>query len=262
MFGFLFAPPPQQAGGELLSGVVVPSRDSVGRRYPFVVFSTLLEAAFATGPHLAPLTLGEFLAGAAEVAYSAQDTPTSNVESLLASLRPASAATFPQHWQDYERWTQTTEAAAAFSVTFGDAYLDHAAHAVETILQCVEPWRGVEYPDTPLAVRLPIAADGVSTVAFWVDVVRRAAGWQRTVPSLFWHWDGDYGEMLVHFGVPPAGSLIELWSPDEDSDHICDLTALTTVPFNVAVQRLPPSIAHVLRSRDARVIDLLSALVG
>lgn len=259
MFGFLFAPRPSE--GELLSGVVLPSHDSVGRRYPFVVFSTVANQAIASLPHLAPLALGEFLAGAADAAYDALDA-TGSVESLLVGLRPASVETLNQHQLDYEQWTHSTHAAAAFGGTFGGRYLDDTPHAVETILQCVQPWRGVEYPDTPLAVRLPIGAAGVSSVVFWVDVVRHAAGWRQTIPSLFWHWDGEYGEMLLQLGTTPAASVIELWAPHEDSEHICDLVSPGTSSVAAVLDRLPPGLAAVLQSPEARVVDLLAALAG
>jgi type VI secretion system ImpM family protein len=259
MFGFVFAPSGQSTG-ELLAGVILPSHDAVGRRNPFVVFSTLSDGWLAASPHLAPLALGEFLAGAADVAYAAQEGESKDIGALLAGLQPPTNDKLQQHRQDYDQWTHATRAAVAFRGTFGEPYLWSAAHALETILQCVDAWRGVEHPETPLAARLPISASGVGIVAFWMDLLRRAARWHHTIPSAFWSWDGDYGEMLLHVGAVPPGSIGQLWAPDDANEHVCDLTAEPVTPLDLVLERLPPGIARALRSPETLVADLLVAI--
>jgi len=258
-FGFVFAPRGQSTG-ELLAGVVLPSHDAVGRRNPFVVFSTLSDAWLAASPHLAPLALGEFLAGAADAAYAAREGESRDIGALLVRLQPPNGDKLELYQQDYEQWTHATRVAEALRETFGEPYSWSAAHALETILQCVETWRGVERPETPLAARLPISAGGVGIVAFWLDLLRRAARWRRTVPSAFWSWDGVYGEMLLHIGAVPPGSIRQLWAPDGASEHVCDLSAEPVTPVDLVLERLPPGVAGALRSQDALVVELLAAV--
>lgn len=256
---FVYRPPAKVQQDTVVIGVIRPSHDAVGRLFPLMFGATNDAAPFATAPHLMPLLLGDFLeyAGYASLRADSIKQP-SELESHVTSLSPpvfdARAAQ-----AEYAMFSQQTTVGTALSAVFGPAWTSRAPHALHTILQALEPVRGREPPDTRLSLRLPLGGAGTAAVAFWIDVVRAAARWQRTVPSFFWDTDG--GALLLQLGDTPPASLAELWSPDENADLTCDLvTANSTVDPNRVLSSLPHAVAAALYDSNHSVSAFVSAL--
>jgi hypothetical protein len=124
----------------------------------------------------------------------------------------------------YRSWTRELELDDFVALVFGG----DAAHAVGAFAlteDAVAPYVGVENPDTPLALRLPLGQAGGAAVCFWLDLVVRLTGWRRTVPSFFWSHDGSSGALVLHLGGVSPAVLSELWLPTGRSDEVCDLVA-------------------------------------
>jgi hypothetical protein len=64
----------------------------------------------------------------------------------------------------------------------------------------------------------------------------------------------------VQLGDTPAATLAELWSPDTNSEYLCDLTMPTSVDTGRFLNRLPPHVAEALQSPNALVRDFLDRL--
>src|SRR5262249_48093807 len=148
--------------------------------------------------------------------------------------------------RDYDAWVENTYLTQAWTAVFGPDVGSRPFHCVQTITEAIAPWRGREEPPTPLSVRLPLGYGGGAAGAFWVDIVRRAAGWRATVPTLFWAFDDSSGEVLVQLGEVPPSSMAELWQPDANSDHVCDLTRPTSVDSSRFMEQLSQPLAAVL----------------
>jgi hypothetical protein len=141
---------------------------------------------------------------------------------------------------------------------YGAEGLSIAAGAIRFAVEAVRPMRGVERPRTPLTLRLPLGAAGGAAVCFWVDLVRRAAGWRSTIPSFFWSHDGETGTMLLHLGDAPRSTLVDLWIPGGDRAELCDLTHPLSSTALSAVPELPPALARCFGG-ECRVADLVAA---
>jgi hypothetical protein len=111
-----------------------------------------------------------------------------------------------------------------------------------------------------LSLRLPLGLAGGPTLCFWIDLVRRAAGWGSTVPSLFWSHDGTDGVALLHLGKPPKETLAELWMPRGECEQIADLTTVPSPALVELLPPLPPALQTLLSSPDASVAQLLQGL--
>jgi len=260
-YAFVYRPPAKSPQGTLLVGVMRPSHDAVGRLFP-LVFGAVTEAApFASAPHLLPLVLGDFLelAGHASLRADAITQPQ-QLEAHVASLNPpmfdARAA-----YYDYSAFSQQTGVGGALSAIYGESWSFRAPHAVHTIVEALKPVRGREPPDTRLSLRLPLGVAGTAAVAFWLDVVRAAGAWQRTVPTFFWCADDSSGSLLLQLGDTPQSSLSELWSPDDNADLVCDLVAsTTTINPSRSLEALPRNVAAALYSPITPVSAFVDAL--
>src|SRR6478736_2854703 len=234
VFGFVFRAP----GGNLVVGALRASSDSVGRDFPISAYVVL------PGAGLADDVLGAV--ARLEVTISS------------GALLPVSG--LHQDARDYAEWVDATELTAAFDTLFGEESRASAIQALHTIYEAILPFRGKERPKTPLSVRVPLGAAGAGGAAFWIDVVRHAAGWRDTVPTFFWSSQDGGGEAIVQLGDVPASSLPALWHADAGREHVCDLTHLAAADAARFFPLLPPAVATVLTRADARVSDLLNAL--
>lgn len=258
---FMYRVPSNVQSSAVLTGIVKPSNDAVGRKFPLVVFSPVLERLVAGGPHLMPLALGDFLERATDVVLEAERmTSQQQLEARVAQLPPPQFDQAAMTTREYENWTRMTYVANAWLAIYGEPNSARPIHAIHTIIEALGPFRGQENPSTPLSVRLPLGVGGGAAAAFWIDIVRRVGRWRTTVPTCFWSFDGQSGSILIQLGDTPASSLAELWSPDSRSDYVCDLTSATSVDRARFLGRVPPHVAQRLDRGDTLVVDLLGAL--
>jgi type VI secretion system protein ImpM len=244
---FVFRVPRAAKSAAVLVGIVKPSNDSVGRKFPLVVFAPIVEKLVAAAPHLMPLALGEFLERATDVVLEAEHVGSAaELEARLGRVPPPQLESAAGTTREYENWTRMTYVHSAWSAIYGEPASARPLHAIHTIIEALGPFRGQEPPTTPLSVRLPLGVGGGAAAAFWLDIVRRVGLWRATVP--------------IQLGDTPASSLAELWSPDAQSDHVCDLTSATSVDRARFLGKMPPHIAQRLDRSDTLVTDLLGVL--
>ncbi len=260
-YAFIFRPPRATSVRETLVGVIKPSVDSVGRRFPLVVYAPVLPRSSVPWPHVLPIALGDFFDAAATLLMEADSvTGIADMQAALTRVRPPHLADADRSAQEYEAWASATLLGHAWSVIYGDDQAMSAPRAVHTISEAVAPFRGEEGPATKLGLRLPLGQGGIAAAAYWLDIVRRLARTPAEVRSCFWCFDGESGCALVQLGDTPSSTLAELWAPDSNSEYLCDLVIPTSVDVGRFLNRLPPHVAEALQSPNALVRDFLDRL--
>ena len=260
-YAFIFRPPRSSPAREPLVGVIKPSVDAVGRRFPLVVYAQALSRAAVPWPHILPMAFGDFLDAAATLLFEADSvTGIADMQAALRRIAPPHTADADRNAHEYEAWAASTPLEHAWSVVYGaDRWLS-APRAVHTIAEAVGPFRGQEAPATKLGLRLPLGPGGIAAAVFWLDVVRRMARTPAEARTCFWCFDGASGCAIVQLGDTPASALSELWAPDPNSDSLCDLSVPTSVDTGRFLGRLPPHLAEVLQAPQALVRDFLDRL--
>jgi type VI secretion system ImpM family protein len=213
-------------GTSTLVGALAPSADQAGRRFPIAAVSEVtLDAELAEHPEVLPLVLEGVWAVTAQLVVELQQLERAELEEAQrdpARFEAEMELGVPAALSAYRAWTDELEIDDFLELVFG-ADLEHAVGAFALAEEAVSPYRGVEHPDTPLSLRLPLGRAGGAAVCFWLDLIVRLTGWRRTVPSFFWSHDGDSGALLLHLGRVPPSALRELWLPTGKSDEVCDL---------------------------------------
>lgn len=259
-YAFLFRPPRSSSVRDALVGVIKPSGDSVGRRFPLVVYAPVVPRSTSPWPHVLPIALGDFLDAAANLLIQA-DTVTGigEMQQVLRYIAYPNLSSGDQAAQEYDGWASGTPLVHAWNVVYGGEVMS-APRAIHTITEAVAPFRGVEFPATKLGLRLPLGPGGIAAATFWLDTVRRIARTPNEVRTCFWCFDGSSGCAIVQLGDTPASTLTELWSPDADSEYLCDLTLPASVDVGRFLTKLSPPVADALQAPNALVRDFLDRL--
>jgi type VI secretion system protein ImpM len=259
-YAFVYRPPRSTNVRDALVGVIKPSMDSVGRRFPLVVYAPAIPRGNVPWPHVLPIALGDFLDAAANLLIEADAvTGIADMQQALRNVPFPSLAGGEPASQEYETWSSSTLLAHAWSVVYGGESTS-APRAIHTISEAVAPFRGVEWAATKLGLRLPLGPGGIAASVFWLDTVRRIARTPNEVRTCFWSFDGTSGCAIVQLGDTPGSTLTELWSPDANSEYLCDLTLPASVDVGRFLTRLPPPVAEALQSPQALVRDFLHRL--
>jgi type VI secretion system ImpM family protein len=245
-------------GHELVAGVIGPSADAAGRRFPLTIAASLrLAESLVANPEVTPLVFESLWAEAGALWSPVREGRVPDLPAAAAGFRPTPDLAVEEARALYTAWAAQLPAARLWELV--GLQPATAAACLRLLVAAAEPFRGVEHPDTRLSLRLPLGHAGGVALCFWLDAVRRLLRWQRTVPSFFWWHAEDRGAALVHLGAPPRATLAELFLPSDTRDEICDLTRGPSDPSGLPA--LAGSIEGVLGRSQATVAELLSSLV-
>jgi type VI secretion system ImpM family protein len=246
--------------GGVIAGVMRPSRDAVGRRFPLLIAALVPGSALSSAPHLTPLALEEFFARARSLlATVAGSRSASELQDSILRLSPPDLSRLDALAADYQSWADHALAWDVFEQAFGEMPIDRAEHALHTIVDATAPFRGQEAPPTALSVRVPLAGDSPQHVSFWLDVICRASGWKQTVPGWFSGAGAQGWSVLAQLGDRPHASLLaDVWIPDAGSDQVCDLVAHPSAASFLTP--LPTGLADAIADPESSMADLLRQL--
>jgi type VI secretion system ImpM family protein len=190
-------------GTAVLAGIAFPSRDSVGRRFPFIICSEIGREAYRMA--LAPIALGDYLEDAF---LAAQDVfALSDRASILAradQLRLPTAEHFRAAEREYGSWLDATPLGAAWKSFVGGDFPERAGP--QRVAATIEAVRKHSI------VRVVLGSVGAAGgIAVWTEVVTRAVA----APSaIFWSVDGS--SMLLSLDPPSKRSFAAVFLPLAD----------------------------------------------
>jgi type VI secretion system ImpM family protein len=245
-------------GTSALVGALAPSLDQAGRRFPIAAASELaFDAELAEHPEALPIVLESVWSLTAQLVLDLQGVDRATLDQPLPHADVH--VTVSEALHTYRSWTEELPVDDFMALVFG-ADPAYAAGALALVEEAVSPYCGVENPDTPLSLRLPLGQAGGAALCFWLDLIVRLTGWRRTVPSFFWSHDGESGALLLHLGRVSPGALRELWLPTGTSDEVCDLVQPERQFRSSGTRRWE----RILESDDVQlsVSDLLRAASG
>lgn len=258
MYGFVYRSP--SAAADVLCGALAPSRDSAGRAFPLAVAAPLQASTeLLRRPELLPFVLEDAWARLTEACAHLMSEGRFD-PAALPELAGTPAEPVADAAQVYDDWVSSLELAELWAL-LGPA-LSAPALTLQVLLETLKPARGVERPRTTLALRLPLGRAGGAALCAWLDLVRRGAGWQSTLPSFFWSHDGTDGAALLSLGAPSKAALAEIWMPSGQRDDVVDLTLPVSPGWLEACAPLPDGVSAVLAAPRATVSDLLAAFTG
>jgi type VI secretion system ImpM family protein len=257
---FVFGSRGERGGASYCGGVLTPSRDAAGRRFPLcVAFPFAPSPALMGAPETAPLVLEAYWQAGSELLVDLMHDPMVDLAHRLDAVRVVDEPLIEESLGSYAQWTHELPQEELWSLMLPDASPDRVIELLYLVTETVRPCRNVERPKTPLTLRLPLGAAGGAALCFWLDWVRSIARWRATIPNFFWSHDGSAGTAVLCLGVSPKSTLSELWAPTGERDEICDLTRASTGGVSLVPAQFQPAWRALIETPGRSVAALLES---
>ena len=242
----------------VVAGVLRPSRDHVGRRFPIAIAAVIPVDRVAVAPHLLPAIVSSFLGEAEAALPRAADCASSKeFEECIARLRVPTFDDVDGAVKRYEAWTSEQTLDGVLAELQDGTKTDGVARVLHTVLEAASPFRGKEAPPTTLSLRFPLASPTGHLTSFWLDVVRRAAAWKETIPG----YVAGADSVLVQLGQQtPANAMAEVWDRDAESELVCEPTTTTQEDAARFTVELPTALREAIDDPKTSIADLLRSL--
>jgi len=238
---------PAGDAGTFVVGALAPSQDEAGRLFPISVAAPVrLDPDFKRSPQLLPLICETIWQAAGECVAQLGVTAADQGGAVLAGLPAIEEPNFSDAERAYEAWGSELPLVELWALIAPAQSLAGLRDALRVLAEAVRPHRA-EFPNTHLTLRVPLGAAGGAAVCFWLDLVRRLSGWQRTVPSFYWSHDGAEGQLTLHLGAAPPAAVSELWLSSSTRDEYCSLGAPVPESVLELLPALPPKCERALR---------------
>jgi len=211
--------------GEVAVGVLVPSHDSVGRRFPLAIFVSAAAAPLAGQWSLVPRAYRSFLVAAGELALAAARQDLAEFTRRLSGLSPPTPAALVLARAEQHSLLASDSVGDLRGATFGDrrCAVEYAAH---TLLTACRSLARTDPGRARIVLDCPIVRPGDHEL--WAALAERTLAWSAAPPGVLW----DPRRLLISLGAPlpialrlhvdPAATAPQLWPMTTDQP-----TALT-----------------------------------
>ena len=171
-------------GGRRPAWTAQTEPDTVGRRFPLIVFGRFPEKQAAAGPQLLPLLTEPFVA-AAELALTDGDKVTSAAD-FQKHIGPMQSAVIASDGVEgaYDTWSHGTSLSVLWTTIDGDPHSPAPLLALKSIHEAVAPFSHQENASTPLGLRFPLGGGGAGVASFGsMSCVASPTGARRRRPA-------------------------------------------------------------------------------
>jgi type VI secretion system protein ImpM len=234
-------------------GALLPSRDAVGRVFPFAAFVPVDAGALSRSYPRAPLAFSLFLG---EVARLGRDATTLGAPAVLERLRQIPLPG-PAEWALADELTERLldQPTGGLLRSLGEAPAG-AAYGLKTFLgACATD--GAEVPArTRVVLDCPLAGEGP---AVWLELARRVLRW-RSPPPFFWT-EAAPPRLLISLGAAPAAVLGLLARPDPRSNLVWPLRTTQMAAADTALAALTAEQRAAVGDPARTLRELFSAFL-
>lgn len=233
-----------------VAGLLRPSVDKAGRRYPFLIYAVVEPGALGSDLGYLPLALESFAASARSIA--AQASGAASVNAFLAGFENLKLdRDMGEAKRAFSRYVLSRQATEFFGNAFGAANDPRMHAAIQTLS---------EGPDTrapaSVAMRLPLNEAAVE-VSFWLELARRLTK-AGTLPVLAYWSDAPGARLHLCFGEMASKYFLPFVLPTRTDASLRDLTAPKGDP--AASQRGKATFDQVLSAPSLKLADMLQRL--
>jgi type VI secretion system protein ImpM len=254
-FRFLFAP---QGSDQAITGVLGPSKDRAGRKFPLSVFAQLSVRGIARSFASAPRACAAFYEAADALLDAAPTLSRDEAAEKLASLPTPGAQAFLAESESLRsQLAERSFAAFSDSLFSGNPEAAEAAlaRAVSILVQVrMGPGERVNALDCPVNDEQDILA--------WLSLAQSVLGWSNDVPSLFWTTRSEPGRLLITLGAPPPALPLWLADKKKKSERLIALSGSVPSALGFSAVEAPESQADTGLPQGISLLDKLDGLAA
>jgi type VI secretion system protein ImpM len=246
----------QPAGGRIVAGVIASSIDKPGRRYPFLVFTTLDSKALGGDLTALPAILSSFLGRSeaeARTGWQGQD-----LKSFVVRIDSLALPTdFEESKQSIMKFVAGQTNQAFWNGLFGSDTDPRKYMLIHNLVETLRPGSVPKY-----ALRFP-RVTGEAEVSFWQELCRRLAR-RDGLPTLsLWGQprDGAPSGMTILFDALKATYYSACFWPERKSELLFPL-AETPAATDVRVQQARGRWAGILDDGGMRLSSLMTRVTS
>lgn len=239
------------SGNAALVGVLQPSRDRVGRKYPFLLAFEPASAADPYAAAMAPVRYAPFYEQAGAVAQEAAGgAPPQQVAARMDTLvlRDADRNTL-------DRFLRETTSHALWEDIWGYADDSRKYRLFKNLLDVLLPLRGAVPPRYELVLRFPTgrtAGRHGLVAGFWMLLCHQILGASRLHPSSYWTVPdgGEEGFVFYALRPPPPELYAHFVAPQAESQAVCKLDEMGSLSGVQALLAIPDRYGALLEADD------------
>ena len=264
-FAFYFAPRHET---HVLTGMLRPSRDRVGRAYPLLIALEVEADAFdARDLAQVPLRFNRFFERTSEIAQEAvagqvgHHELTARIDPLSALVEGETSVAF------FGRYLQQMSLTSFWERLWGHPQDSRKYLLFKNLLDILQSLRDGVPPRFPLVLRFPLCPDGRTPnydVSFWLGVCLRLLGYPDLQPTFFWTPPEATRDtapfLLLALRPPPAKTFAYLLPASLESDTLCVLETMGAQKAALAALSIPDRYGRLLEDERLTLWDFLKQL--
>jgi type VI secretion system protein ImpM len=217
-------------------GVIGPSQDQIGRRFPIAIFHTISVSTVLRSLAAIAVSYAVFYGEASLLLGEIPNLSQHDLFERYRALRPPTQGQIAEAGKDAGQALVEAGAGDFARRLFGDLAQGKQNYAFNTFMIAASDAAKNPAATAPTVLDCPVDVD-IDLLA-WLDLAQRVLGWRDQAPSFFWAVEpkprllialGSAPKQIVRYLADPAYSSSKLWPLWTDrTEAIADATAQLT----------------------------------
>jgi type VI secretion system protein ImpM len=261
VYHFVF---PSNQDTRSLIGLISPSFDKIGRKYPFLVAVAMDNALIHSNrAQLIPAVLGPFLGKAtALVKEAVEGRINENLGEMVENLGSSIDLADDYYSSHYDEFKKSTDLTRFMDGLFGHFESMKKYQLFHNLNEFLRPLKGYDIRQLNYGLRFPLgkeAAQNVFEVAFWQEMIYQFFPTYSAVPYIFYSSDPSvyHAYLFLFFRLPSPNNFANLLQVDLENDQVYKLDAAGATDVNIIESKLSSGLKELLNQPD---LDLSSFL--
>ena len=247
------------AGARTHVGVMVPSRDQVGRQFPLMIFAAV-DGGADFFPAF-PVAFAPFLVEATALVSAAQTVDGPTVIEYARRLPVPGPMDIADARTAVDDLLARADVPDLFAAMFAGTPDGSRYYGLNTFVTACRGAHGQEPGKASVTLDCPLG--DIPARATWLELARRLLGW-RDNPSFFWTdgAHGAHGRLLLPLGPPPPAMLGYLARGGAGSTKLWPLVTTNAAAIDSARNAMSPMLRGLVDAPGTPVAGLIDALAG